>query len=166
MATLTKTKISPCLWFDHQAEQAVAFYTGIFPNSRTLLTNHYTEAGREIHGQKPGSVMSILFELDGQQFAAMNAGPVFQFNEAVSLMIGCESQEEIDFYWDRLCQGGTPSQCGWLKDRYGLSWQVTPTRLFEMLHSEDRAAATRAMAAMMKQRKLDLGALEQAFQGA
>ncbi|HEV7815336.1 MAG TPA: VOC family protein, partial [Janthinobacterium sp.] len=118
--------ITPCLWFADQAEEAANFYTGIFPNSRISTMSRYGEAGREVHGQAAGSVMVVAFELDGQAFTALNGGPVFQFNEAVSFVIRCETQQEVDHYWERLSAGGDAraQQCGWLKDKYGLSWQV------------------------------------------
>jgi predicted 3-demethylubiquinone-9 3-methyltransferase (glyoxalase superfamily) len=125
----TTQRISPCLWFADQADEAARFYTGIFPNSRITATTRYGAAGREFHGQAPGSVMTVAFELDGQSFTALNGGPVFTFNEAISLQVKCATQEEIDHYWEKLSDGGDPraQQCGWLKDRYGVSWQVSPT---------------------------------------
>src|SRR6185369_5556815 len=124
----TTQKIAPCLWFNGQAEEAAKYYTGIFKNSKIRKISHYTEAGREIHKQKPGSVLTVEFELEGQPFTALNGGPEFKFNEAVSLQVLCEDQKEIDYYWDQLTKGGDPSaqQCGWLKDRFGVSWQVAP----------------------------------------
>lgn len=161
------TRIQPCLWFDTQAEEAANFYVGIFPNSRLGAISRYPEAGREQHGKQPGSVMTVTFELDGQSFLALNGGPHFKFNHAVSLMILCDSQEEIDHYWNALSHGGDPTaqECGWLKDKYGLSWQVTPAVFAEMIHSTDRAAMERYMAAMMKMKKLDIAQLKAAFEG-
>ena len=126
--SVTTQKIVPCLWFDSQAEEAAKYYTGIFKNSKITNVSHYTEAGREIHGRKAGSVMTVAFELDGQPFTALNGGPDFKFNEAISFQVICETQKEIDHYWDKLSQGGDPKaqQCGWLKDKFGLSWQVVP----------------------------------------
>jgi predicted 3-demethylubiquinone-9 3-methyltransferase (glyoxalase superfamily) len=158
-------KITPCLWFDHQAEEAVDFYTGIFRNSKITYISRYGEAGREIHGREPGSVMVIAFELDGQTFTALNGGPEFKFNEAVSFQINCESQEEIDFFWDTLSDGGDPAaqQCGWLKDKYGASWQVLPTILMQMMSDSDPAKAARVMTALLKMKKLDVSLLKKAY---
>ena len=124
--------ITPCLWFDSQAEEAARYYTGIFKNSKIGRIARYGEAGREVHGRPAGSVMTIEFELEGQPFTALNGGPVFSFNESISFQIGCDTQEDIDYFWSRLCDGGSPSQCGWLKDRFGLSWQVFPTAILEV----------------------------------
>src|SRR5688500_13547858 len=128
-------RIVPCLWFDDQAEQAAAFYTGIFPSSKIVKVTRYGKAGHDIHGRPAGSVMTVAFELDGQPFTALNGGPLFTFNEAVSLQIMCDTQEEVDHYWARLSQGGDPAAqaCGWLKDKYGVSWQVVMRDLAEMV---------------------------------
>lgn len=160
-------KITPCLWFNGQAEAAVQFYTDIFPASQTGPVLHYGEQDADIHRQPPGSVLAISFTLDGQAFTALNAGPEFQFTPAVSFQISCETQDEIDHYWDRLSEGGEPEaqQCGWLKDRYGLSWQVVPAMMLEMLSSSDQAAAQRAMHAMMGMKKLDIQQLKRAYAG-
>lgn len=160
-------RITPFLWFDEQAEEAARFYTGIFPNSRITAISRYGDEGQEVHHRPPGSVMVVAFELDGQAFSALNGGPVFTFNEAVSLQVSCESQEEIDHYWNALSAGGDPKaqQCGWLKDRYGLSWQIVPRSMGELLQGPDSAGAKRAMAAMLGMRKLDLGALRRAYAG-
>ena len=162
-----KQKILPCLWFDDQAEQAAAFYTGIFPNSRVTRVTRYGEAGFEFHGKAPGTAMTVVFELDGQAFTALNGGPVFTFNEAVSLQVICTSQAEVDHYWERLGEGGSPEaqQCGWLKDRFGLSWQVVPQVLLEQLASEEHAAVQRATLAMLQMKKLDIAELQRAFFG-
>lgn len=127
-------RITPCLWFDDQAEAAVAFYTSIFKHSKILSVSRYGEAGQEVHGKPPGTVMTIAFELDGQTFTALNGGPVFKFTEAISFQVNCETQEEVDYYWEKLSHGGDEEaqQCGWLKDRYGASWQVVPRVLVEM----------------------------------
>lgn len=154
--------ITPCLWFDGRAEEAVAFYTGIFKNSRVLTTTHYDEASAEVAGQPAGSVLTILFELDGQRFIALNGGPAFQFTEALSLTVNCESQAEVDHYWGRLSDGGEEGVCGWLKDRYGLSWQIVPTVLPELLSGPDRAASSRAMKALLTMKKLDIAELRRA----
>ncbi|MDH4557485.1 VOC family protein [Pseudomonas sp. BN417] len=159
--------ITPCLWFDDQAEAAANFYVGIFPNSKITLISRYGEAGKEIHGKEPGSVLTVGFELDGQGFTALNGGPVFTFNEAVSFQVNCETQDELDHYWDRLSAGGDDNakQCGWLKDRYGLSWQVVPSVLMAMLTDSDTVRAQRAFTALLQMQKLDIAALKQAFDG-
>jgi predicted 3-demethylubiquinone-9 3-methyltransferase (glyoxalase superfamily) len=161
------SRIAPCLWFDNQGEEAAKFYTSIFKSSRIIRTSRYGEAGREIHGRAAGSVMTVEFELDGQPFTALNGGPIFQFNEAVSLQVYCETQEEIDFYWQKLSEGGDPNsqQCGWLKDRYGLSWQIVPTFLGEMASDPDRKKTDRVMTAILQMKKLDLAKLKKAFAG-
>ena len=160
-------KITPCLWFNDEAEAAVGFYTGIFRNSRIIEVSRYGKAGKEIHGHMPGSVMTIVFELDGQTFTALNGGPQFKFNEAVSLQVVCENQEELDHYWQRLTEGGDPraQQCGWLKDKFGVSWQVFPERLMDMFADAGTEGSERAFAAMMQMKKFDLAALERAYAG-
>lgn len=162
-----KQKIRPCLWFDDQAEAAAAFYTNIFPDSRITRVTRYGEAGFEFHGKAPGTAMTVAFELDGQTFTALNGGPVFRFNEAVSLQILCATQAEVDHYWERLGAGGPAEaqQCGWLKDRYGLSWQVVPEVLLELLQADDQAAVQRATEAMLRMKKLDIAELRRAFAG-
>lgn len=166
MATLNK--ITPCLWFDDRAEEAAEFYTGIFKNSKINHIARYGEAGQEIHGRKPGSVMVAEFELDGHPFTALNGGPIFKFNEAISLQVHCETQDEIDHFWNKLSAGGDPQaqQCGWLKDKFGLSWQIVPTMMAKWLSGPDRAKSDRAMSAMMGMKKLDIAALQKAFDGA
>ena len=160
-------RITPCLWFDDQAEEAVDFYLSIFKDSKIVDVVRYGEAGHEIHGRTPGSVMTVTFQLDGQDFIALNAGPVFKFNEAISLQVRCESQEEVDYYWERLCEGGDDEaqQCGWLKDKYGVSWQVVPVALLEMLDDPDDDRSQRATEAMLQMKKFDIEALRRAFQG-
>jgi predicted 3-demethylubiquinone-9 3-methyltransferase (glyoxalase superfamily) len=158
-------ELTPNLWFDDQAEEAATFYTGIFPNSKILRTTYYPEAAQEVSGKRPGSVLTVEFELDGQKFVALNGGPDFKFSEAISFMIPCKDQKEIDYYWDRLTDGGEESMCGWLKDRFGLSWQIVPVALPKLLFASDRAAAGRAMQAMLRMRKIDIAALEAAFRG-
>lgn len=164
---ITTHRIRPCLWFDDQAQEAVRFYVGIFPDSRILLVTRYGEAGYEVHHRPAGSVMTVDFELDGQRFTALNGGPVFQFNEAVSLQVMCATQEEVDYYWDRLSGGGDPAAqaCGWLKDRYGLSWQVVPEGMDEMLADETSDGARRAMEAVLGMKKLDIAEIRRAFEG-
>ena len=156
-------KITPCLWFDGQAAEAAAFYTSLFPNSQ--VTSVLRSPADNPSGEK-GSVLTVDFTLDGRSFIALNGGPDFKFNEAISLSIDCDDQAEVDRYWDALiANGGEPSVCGWLKDRFGVSWQVVPRRLTEMYQSSDRAAAGRAMEAMLKMVKLDVAELERAFAG-
>jgi predicted 3-demethylubiquinone-9 3-methyltransferase (glyoxalase superfamily) len=157
-------KISPFLWFDNQAEEAARYYTGIFRNSSITAITHYGEAGKEIHGRAPGSVMTAAFELEGQSFTAINGGPVFTFSPAISFVINCETQEEIDYYWDKLSAGADPGaqQCGWLADRYGLSWQVVPQLMVDLMTDEDRARADRVMSAMLKMKKIDIETLKRA----
>lgn len=160
----TVTTITPCLWFNGQAEEAAHFYVGIFPNSRVTTITHYGDAGREIHGQPPGRVMVAAFELDGQPFTALNGGPLFTFSEAVSFQVSCDHQDDIDYYWERLGDGGDEGarQCGWLKDRFGLSWQVVPRTMGALLTSPVPGAGERVMRALLKMKKLDLATLEAA----
>lgn len=163
----TVQKISPCLWFDSEAEQAAQFYTGIFKNSRIVTITRYGKAGFEIHHRPAGSVMTVSFELDGQKFTALNGGPLFKFNEAISFQVHCETQKEIDYYWEKLSAGGDPKaqQCGWLKDKYGLSWQVVPTIVGELFKDENSAKSQRAMEAMLRMKKLDIAELKKALAG-
>ncbi len=160
-------RITTGLWFDDQAEEAANFYTGIFPNSRITALTRYGKAGYETHHRPAGSVMVVAFELDGHSFTALNGGPVFRFNEAISMQVNCATQEEIDYYWDRLSDGGDPGaqQCGWLKDRYGLSWQVVPSNMDEMFAGDDEAGAGRAMTAMLRMKKIDMAELRRARDG-
>ena len=164
---LSTPKIAPCLWFDDRAEEAARFYVGIFKNSKILDVSRYSEAGYEVHGRPAGSVMTVSFELDGQRFTALNGGPLFKFNEAISFQISCDTQQEVDHYWSKLSAGGDPNaqQCGWLKDKFGLSWQIVPTAVFEMLSGADREKSGRAMQAMLQMKKLDLPALRRAYEG-
>ena len=159
--------IIPCLWFDTQAEEAARYYTGIFKNSKIGKISRYTEAGRDVHGQKAGTVMTVEFELNGQPFTALNGGPIFKFNEAISFQIMCQTQEELDHYWNKLSEGGDKNsqQCGWLKDKYGLSWQVVPTVLAELLSDPDKEKSGRVMEAMLRMKKLDIAELQQAYEG-
>jgi predicted 3-demethylubiquinone-9 3-methyltransferase (glyoxalase superfamily) len=154
-------RIRPNLWFDTEAEEAAEFYVSIFDNSRVVNVTRYTDAGP----REAGMVMTVEFELDGQRFVGINGGPEFTFDEAMSLEIVCEDQEEVDYYWERLTDGGEESQCGWLKDRYGVSWQVVPKGMDEVFSDPDPERAKRAMEAMLKMRKLDLGALRAAADG-
>jgi len=159
--------ITPCLWFDDQAEEAAKFYTAIFKNSKITTVSRYGEAGKEIHGKEPGSVMVVAFELNGHLFTALNGGPHFKFNEAVSFQIECATQEDVDYYWEKLSDGGDPKaqQCGWLKDKFGLSWQVVPKILPELINHPDTTKSQRAFQAMLKMKKLDIAALQRAFAG-
>ena len=154
-------RITPNLWFDGNAEEAADFYTSVFKNSRILSTANYPE-----NSPGPaGTVMTVEWELDGQRFVGINGGPQFKFDEAVSFQIDCETQEEIDYYWDKLSEGGEEGPCGWLKDRFGLSWQVTPTGMDELFSDQDSSRAERAMQAMLKMKKLDIAALRAAADG-
>jgi predicted 3-demethylubiquinone-9 3-methyltransferase (glyoxalase superfamily) len=166
MATLQR--ITPCLWFAEEAEEAARFYTGIFENSRITMVTRYGSAGFETHHRPAGSVMVVAFELDGQAFTALNGGPAFTFNEAISLQVNCETQAEIDYYWERLSAGGDPKaqQCGWLKDRYGLSWQVGPRNVDELFTHGGSPGAERAMEAMLRMKKIDMAELQRAYTGA
>jgi predicted 3-demethylubiquinone-9 3-methyltransferase (glyoxalase superfamily) len=154
-------KIIPNLWFDTEAEQAANFYISVFKNSRIINVAHYTDVGPG----EPGTVMTVEFDLDGHRFVGINGGPQFQFDEAVSFQISCETQDEVDYYWERLTEGGEESQCGWLKDRYGLSWQVVPTGMEEVFSDPDPERAKRAMKAMLEMRKIDIEALRSAADG-
>ncbi|MGZ5332442.1 MAG: VOC family protein [Solirubrobacterales bacterium] len=154
-------KITPNLWFDTEAEEAAEFYTSVFKNSQIVNVTHYTEAGP----REAGMVMTVEFELDGQRFVGINGGPEFKFDEAVSFEIDCETQDEIDYYWEALTEGGKESMCGWLQDKYGLSWQVVPTGMEELFADPDPERAKRAMEAMLKMRKLDIAALRSAADG-
>ncbi|MFZ3360306.1 MAG: VOC family protein [Xanthobacteraceae bacterium] len=160
-----KQKISPCLWFDTRAEDAAEFYTAVFKNSAIKKISRYGEAGRDVHGKAPGSVMTVEFEIEGQSFTALNGGPHFKFNEAVSFQVMCDTQAEIDFFWSELSQDGQESQCGWLKDKFGLSWQIVPSALPQMMTDATGARLDRMIGAIMKMRKFDLGALQRAYAG-
>lgn len=159
-------KISPCLWFDNNAEEAVNFYTAIFKNAQVGNVTRYGKEGYEIHKKKEGSVMTIDFEIEGQKFLALNGGPIFKFNEAISFQIFCDTQEEIDYYWDKLSDGGDKNAqvCGWLKDKYGVSWQVVPVTLIKMLQDKNSKKTERVMKAMLQMSKLDINALTKAYQ--
>jgi predicted 3-demethylubiquinone-9 3-methyltransferase (glyoxalase superfamily) len=158
-------KIIPCLWFDNQAEAAARFYTSIFPKSSIGNITRYGKEGHEIHDRPEGSVLTVEFELDGQTFTALNGGPVFRFNEAISLQVDCETQAEVDHFWKKLSEGGdeTAQQCGWLKDRYGVSWQIVPAILRRMLQDPDAAKSGSVMKALLQMKKLDIGRLKQAY---
>lgn len=162
---VTAQKITPCLWFDTQAEEAAKFYVSIFENARIRRIARYPDAGQEIHGREAGSVMTVEFELEGQTFVALNGGPQFTFDEAVSFQVHCETQAEIDHFWDALTAGGQEGPCGWLKDRFGLSWQVVPAALPRMLMDADAAKAQRVTEAFLQMKKFDIAALERAYAG-
>lgn len=159
--------IVPCLWFDKQAEDAAKYYVAIFKNSRITQINYFSEAGQEIHGQPTGLVLTVAFELGGQSFTALNGGPQFKFNEAVSLQVMCKTQEEIDYYWEKLSAGGDKNaqQCGWLKDKFGLSWQVEWDGMAELLSDAKSDGCQRAMSAMLQMKRLDIDALQRAYNG-
>jgi predicted 3-demethylubiquinone-9 3-methyltransferase (glyoxalase superfamily) len=158
-------KITPFLWFDSQAEEAARFYTTIFKNARIDRISRYGDAGHETHGRAAGSVMTVAFELEGLRFVALNGGPHFKFSEAVSFQVTCDTQDEIDYFWSKLTAGGQESACGWLKDKYGLSWQVVPAILPHLLTSGDTAKSERTMAALMRMKKFDIAALQRAHDG-
>jgi predicted 3-demethylubiquinone-9 3-methyltransferase (glyoxalase superfamily) len=158
-------KITTFLWFDDKAEEAANFYVSLFRNSRIGKISRYSDAGQDVHGRTAGSVMVVTFELDGREFSALNGGPHFKFTEAISLSVNCETQQEVDELWEKLSAGGEKSQCGWLKDKYGLSWQIVPTALGEMMGDKDSKKAARVMKAMLQMQKLDIAKLEQAYRG-
>ena len=159
-------KISPCLWFDENAEDAVKFYVSIFKNSKVGNVTRYGKEGYEIHKKKEGSVMTIDFEIEGQKFLGLNGGPIFRFNEAISFQIYCDTQEEIDYYWEKLTEGGDKNAqvCGWLKDKFGVSWQVVPIAMIKMLQDKDSKKTERVMKAMLQMQKLDIDALTKTYQ--
>jgi predicted 3-demethylubiquinone-9 3-methyltransferase (glyoxalase superfamily) len=159
---MTAKRITPCLWFDDQAEEAARFYASMFKNSKIGKISRYGKEGFEVHGRKEGTVMTVEFEIEGQKFVALNGGPHFKFNEAVSFQIHCETQQEIDFFWSKLSEGGREQPCGWLKDKFGLSWQVIPDALPRMLMDENSEKSQRVMKSMLQMRKIDLAALKQA----
>ena len=155
-------KITPFLWFNDQAEEAVKFYTSVFKNSKIGSMARYDEAAAAAAGRPKGSVMTASFQLDGQEFIALNGGPIFQFTEAISFVVNCDTQKEIDYYWEKLSEGGQESQCGWLKDKFGLSWQIIPSSLSRLISGPDKEKSKRAMGALMKMSKLVIAELENA----
>jgi predicted 3-demethylubiquinone-9 3-methyltransferase (glyoxalase superfamily) len=161
----TTQKITPFLWFDSQAEEAANFYVSIFKQSRIGAISRYDDEASKAAGRPKGSVMTVEFELDGQKFIALNGGPHFKFTEAISLFVNCENQKEVDYFWEKLSAGGQEVECGWLKDRFGLSWQVVPTALLEMLQDKDPEKSKRVMQAMLQMKKIDIARLEQAYRG-
>jgi predicted 3-demethylubiquinone-9 3-methyltransferase (glyoxalase superfamily) len=158
-------KVSPCLWFDNNAEEAVQFYVSIFKNSKIGNVTHYGKEGYEIHKKKEGTVMTIDFEIESQKFLALNGGPIFRFNEAISFQIYCETQDEVDYYWDKLTEGGDKNAqvCGWLKDKFGVSWQVVPNVLVKMLQDKNSKKTENVMRVMLQMQKLDINALTKAY---
>jgi predicted 3-demethylubiquinone-9 3-methyltransferase (glyoxalase superfamily) len=161
------SQIAPCLWFDGRAEEAAIFYTSVFKNGKVTQTQYYSEAGKEAHKHDAGTVMLVEFEINGQKFSALNGGPHFKFSEAISFVIECEDQEELDYYWEKLSEGGDPGkqQCGWVGDKFGVSWQVVPKVLKEMLSDPEEAKSQRTMTALMGMKKLDITALKAAYEG-
>ena len=157
-------KITPFLWFEDTAEEAVNFYVSIFKNSKIGSITRYGEEGAKASGRPKGSVMIVTFQLEGQAFVALNGGPVFQFTEAISFLVNCETQEEVDELWEKLSAGGKEGQCGWLKDKYGLSWQVVPAILGELMHDKDAEKSRRVMRALLQMKKIDIGTLTQAYE--
>jgi predicted 3-demethylubiquinone-9 3-methyltransferase (glyoxalase superfamily) len=160
-----RQKILPFLWFDTRAEPAAEFYTSIFGNSRIKHISRYGKAGRDVHGKEAGTVLTVEFEIEGQTFVALNGGPQYRFSEAVSFQVICETQGEIDYFWSRLSDGGEEGPCGWLKDKFGLSWQVVPSILPQMLADSDSAKSERAMDALMRMKKFDIATLQRAHAG-
>jgi predicted 3-demethylubiquinone-9 3-methyltransferase (glyoxalase superfamily) len=159
-------KITPFLWFDNQAEQAVNFYVSLFRNSKVGKITRYSEASAQAAGRPKGSVMTAEFQLEGQNFVALNGGPHFKFTEAISFVVNCETQEEVDYFWEKLiADGGQESQCAWLKDKYGLSWQIVPRVMVEMLQDKDAQKAKRVMEAMLQMKKIDIATLQRAYDG-
>lgn len=160
-------KITPCLWFDHEAEEAARFYTAIFHHSKIGSIARFGKAGYEIHGRPEGAVMTVEFEIEGQTFTALNGGPVIKFNEAISFQVQCETQAEVDYYWEKLSEGGDAQaqQCGWLKDKYGVSWQVIPKGLSELVSDPNSEKSQRATKAMLEMKKIDIDTLKRAYEG-
>ena len=164
---ITTNKLTTNLWFNNEAEEAVKFYCSVFKNSKTGNIHHYGKAGYEIHGMREGTVMTIEFEIEGQSFLALNAGPIFKFNESISFIVNCETQEEIDYYWEKLSEGGDKNAqvCGWLKDKFGVSWQVAPALLSQLREDgEYREKADRVMTAILQMKKLDIKTIQEAYE--
>ena len=159
-------KISPCLWFDDKGEEAAKFYISIFKDSKIGDVTRYGKEGYEIHGKEEGTVMTVEFEIEGQKFLGLNGGPIFKFNEAISFQVYCETQEEVDYYWEKLSEGGDEKAqiCGWLKDKYGVSWQIVPIILIKMLKDKDSEKSQRVMKAMLQMHKLDISTLKKAYE--
>jgi predicted 3-demethylubiquinone-9 3-methyltransferase (glyoxalase superfamily) len=164
---MIRPKITPCLWFDNQAEEAANFYTSIFNNSKISNISRYGKEGYEIHGREAGTVLTVDFEIEGQRFTGLNGGPVFKFNEAISFVVHCNTQKEVDYYWEKLSEGGDEraQQCGWLKDKYGVSWQIVPDVLDEMLRDKDQNKSERVMKSLLQMKKIDIEKLNRAYKG-
>ena len=160
-------KITPCLWFDNQAEEAANYYTTIFKKSKIGNISRYGKEGYEIHGREAGTVLTVDFEIEGQKFTALNGGPVFKFNEAISFIVSCKTQKEVDYYWEKLSEGGDEraQQCGWLKDKYGVSWQIVPEVLSKLVGDPASEKSQRAMKAMLQMKKIDIEGLKEAYGG-
>jgi predicted 3-demethylubiquinone-9 3-methyltransferase (glyoxalase superfamily) len=165
MAAMKIQKITPCLWFDRQAEEAATFYVSLFKNSKIKAITHYGEEAAKMSGLAVGTVLTVTFQLNGQEFMGLNGGPLFKFSEAVSFIVNCDSQKEVDTLWRKLTEGGAESQCGWLKDKFGLSWQIVPTALGKMLQDKDAQRTGRVMRALLSMKKIDLKTLERAYRG-
>jgi predicted 3-demethylubiquinone-9 3-methyltransferase (glyoxalase superfamily) len=165
MGRITREKISPFLWFEDQAEAAVRFYTTVFKKSKILDITRYNEAGSRVSGRPKGSVMTVAFQIEGQNFTALNGGPVFKFSPAISFVVNCENQEEIDHLWRKLSRGGKTNQCGWLDDKYGVTWQIVPSILPKMLQDRDQKRVARVTEAFLKMKKFDIATLKQAYKG-
>jgi len=165
--SIAKQSLVPCLWFENEAEEAARFYTEVFKDGRIGRTTRYGKEGNDLHGRPVGSVMTVDFEIQGQPFTALNGGPLFEFTEAISFQVICETQEEVDYYWERLGEGGDPAaqQCGWLKDRFGVSWQIIPEGLTDLVADPDSESSQRAMKAMLRMKKLDIRDLKAAYNG-
>ena len=158
-------RFAPCLWFDHQAEEAAEFYVTVFKNSKIGRVAHYGKEGAKVSGRPKGSVMIVTFTLDGQEFMALNGGPLFKFTPAISLIVNCGTQEEVDWFWEKLSEGGEKGQCGWLTDKYGVSWQIVPVALGEMMQAGDATQSARVMNALLQMKKLDIEVLRNAYEG-
>ena len=165
--TINPNKLATCLWFDGQAEEAARFYTAVFANSKLGAITRFGREGQEVHGQPEGNVMTVEFEIEGQAFTALNGGPLFKFTEAISFQVRCETQDEADYYWDKLTEGGDESaqQCGWLKDKFGVSWQVYPSELLQLVSDPNSEKSQRAMKAMLEMKKIDIAVIRAAYEG-
>jgi len=159
---MSARKLTPCLWFDSEAEEAANFYVSVFKNSRIGKISRYGKEGYEVHGRKAGTVMTVEFKIEGQKFLALNGGPHFKFNEAISFQVHCQTQEEVDYFWSRLSEGGKEAPCGWLKDKFGLSWQIIPDVLPQLLTDKNVEKAGRVMKSMLQMKKIDIAALQRA----
>jgi predicted 3-demethylubiquinone-9 3-methyltransferase (glyoxalase superfamily) len=163
--SIAKQKIMPCLWFDTEGEAAAKHYVSIFKNSKIGRIGRYSDVGKEFHGKSAGAVMTVEFELEGQKFLALNGGPQFKFDEAISFQVFCDTQAEVDYFWSKLSEGGSEGPCGWLKDKFGLSWQIVPSMVPDMLQDESSEKAKRVLSAIFQMKKIDIAALEKAYAG-